>query len=88
MNNTLRYLRLAARPRFGRLTESQLRFVGENLDPCVFFAWGPVMVLIDIPERLQKHDPAISLEALNVSFKEAAEEILAQLRAAGRSPLV
>ncbi len=83
MNPTLRYLRAAIRPRVGRLSPSQLRFVGENLDPVAFLAWGPVMVLVDLPKRLQKQDPPPSLETLNAGFQVIAEEILTQLRRSG-----
>jgi len=60
-----------ARPRVGRFTPSGLQKLADHLSPPAFLAWGPFLVLIDIPKALQISDPAPSLEELNAFLRES-----------------
>ena len=57
-------------PVVGRLTPSQITHLGHILHPPAFINWGPVIVLIDLPERFQKKDEEPSLDDLNQALNE------------------
>lgn len=70
----LTYLRLYLTPKWGRFNASQLRTVAEHLLPPAFFAVGPFLVLIDLPEKWRKPEPEVALFDLNAHLRRLAEE--------------
>ena len=69
-------------PVVGRFTPSQITHLGEILHPPAFFNWGPVIILIDLPERFQKAEPEASLADLNQALNEFFSEVREQLNKA------
>ncbi len=69
------FLRYYLKPRVGRFTEAGLRTLGEHLSPPAFLAFGPFLVLIDIPKALQLSDPEPSLEEINEALRRSAESL-------------
>ena len=69
------FLRYYLKPRYGRFTEAGLRHLGEHLSPPAFLAFGPFLLLIDIPKAMQAQDEPPSLEEINKSLRRSAEAL-------------
>ena len=75
MNERLSFLRRYLTPRIGRLSPSQLRFLGTHLQPPAFFSLGPFIVLVDLPESLHKADHVPSVEEVNAALRQLQEQL-------------
>ncbi len=66
ISQALRYIT----PRVGRFTETQVARLGAAMFSCGFFAIGPVIVLVDLPERFRVPEEEISLAEINEHLRQ------------------
>jgi hypothetical protein len=59
-----------------------MQHLGQTLAPPAYFAVGPLIVLVDLPERLQKADPVPTLDDINAAARRLGEELARRLRVA------
>ena len=60
-------------PHLGRFTEAQVERLGASMFSCGYFAIGPIIVLLDLPERFRLPSEEISLDEINAHLRAAAE---------------